>query len=233
MAKKSQGLRAIVVGAAVLFGGVCGHAMAAQPQSEASIGPPLQKVQPQATGLDVVVIRDKRREGWRRVAVLRETWFYCSKVSHDLYAVPPGYVTDFASIPGFAKLLFPPFGSWAEGAVVHDWIYDVGPQGQKAEADRIFKEALTDMHVGNLRKTLMFWAVRVGGGGAYREAERRNPDDWKSHFVDRLGETRPPPFLQPVEAVWKRNFDCKKLENQEDIWALQNEYQEQFPLSQW
>ncbi|OYX72766.1 MAG: hypothetical protein B7Y81_05045 [Caulobacter sp. 32-67-35] len=222
--------------ACVLPGGATAHAQDVNPAPAPrarTIGPPLAPTQPQASGLALVVIRDTRREEWRRVAVLREPWFYCSKVSRDLYAVPSGYVTDFASIPGFAKLLFPPFGTWAEAAVIHDWLYDVGAKGQKAQADRIFKEAMTDMKVGGLRKTVMHWAVSLGGGGAYRAAERRKPQDWAEHFVDRQGRARPAPFPQPVEAVWKRDFDCSRLEDQEEIWALQEDYLTQFPNAAW
>jgi hypothetical protein len=84
-----------------------------------------------------------------------------------------------------------------------------------------------------VRKTVMQWGWRVGGGGAYADAQRRKPEDWRTHFVDRFGGARPPPFDQPTDPVWKRQFDCAKLETQDDIWALQNEYQEQFPATQW
>jgi len=196
-------------------------------------GPPPKAVQPQASGLSVIVIRDQRREKWRRVAVLRETWFYCSPDNGDLYAVPAGYVTDFASIPAAAKLLFPPFGDWAEAAIVHDWIYDVGAVGGRERADQVFKTAMAEMGVGKVRKTLMYWAVRAGGSGAYKDAGRRIDAEWSSHFVDRFGKARPPPFAQPTDPIWKRKFDCKKLEDQEEIWALQNEHLEQFPKTEW
>lgn len=225
------------LGAAVMSAAVLGAPLGAgaQPASRPPepVGPPMREVKPQASGLSIVVIRDKRRESWRRVAVLNEIWFYCSPRSRALYAVPPGYVTDFASIPGFAKLLFPPFGDWAEAAVIHDWLYDIGARDGKEEADRIFGEAMTEMGVRQPRRSIMLLAVKLGGGSAYRAAEQRIPQDWESHFVDRYGASTKPPFPQPSDAVWKRDFDCGKIETQEGVWALQEEYLREHPGADW
>ena len=190
-------------------------------------------LQPQATGLSLVVIRSTRRAG-RREAVLSEPWFYCSRVTDNLYAVPAGYVTDFASVPPFAKLLFPEFGTSAEAAVIHDWLYDVGAHGGEAEADRIFREALDDQEVSQPRKSLMHAAVRVGGGPAYRRAEQRVEEDWKAHFVDRFGRQLPePPFPQPLDPVWRRDFDCARLESAAEVEALLEEYIDEHPRAFW
>jgi hypothetical protein len=197
--------------------------------------------QPQVTGLSLVVIRTGTRDGWRRLAVLQEPWFYCSKVSGDpasrppghgeLYAVPAGYVTDFASIPGWARAWTPPFGAWAEAAVIHDWLHDIGAPGRRREVDAIFREALQDMQVSRFRRTVMHLAVRAGGGDAYREAGKRDPEVWRTHFVDRQGEPLPqPPFEQPAgKTVFKTSFDCSRLERPTDVDALRAEYEALYP----
>lgn len=181
--------------------------------------------QAQPEGLSLVIVRTQRRDGWRRVAVVTEPWFYCSPLNRTLYVVPKGYVTDFASIPGFAKMFFPPFGDWAEAAVIHDWLYDVGEKGKKQEADRIFRVAIDEQSKGRTSSTIMYWAVSVGGGSAYRDAERRDPATWATHFVDRHGEPlEEPPFPQPTTAAWRTNFDCATLESVEVMNQLRDDY---------
>jgi hypothetical protein len=197
----------------------------AQAESEA-----IPLFQPQANGLALVVIRSKMR-GWRRVAMLQEHWFYCSRVSRDLYAVPAGFVTDFASVPGFAKAFVPEFGRWAEAAVVHDWLYAIGADGQRREADRVFREALADQSVDPTRQSLMHLAVRVGGGGAYKRAGERRPEEWTANFVDRLGEPLPKaPLAQPTDPVWRRDFDCDRLEEPGEVEALRDAHDEQHAI---
>jgi Protein of unknown function (DUF1353) len=184
--------------------------------------------QAQPSGLAVVIIRDGRRDDDRRIAVLTEPWLYCSPVNRSLYVVPAGYVTDFASVPRAAKLFYTQFGDWVEASVIHDWLYDVGQEGHKDEADRIFREALKEQGVGGFSRTVMFLAVRAGGGRAYRQAEKRRPEDWAAHFVDRRGEQLPaPPFPQPLDPVWRRDVDCAEIEDATTVKALLREYQEE------
>jgi hypothetical protein len=188
-----------------------------------------QTRQPQRSGLSIVVVRSERRGGLR-VAVLQEPWFYCSPATGKLFAVPAGYETDFASIPPFAKLLFPQFGDWAEAAVIHDWLYDVAEPGKKAEADQTFDEAMKYGGTSAVRRLFMYWAVRLGGGGAYSRAQARNPDEWLSHFVDRTGKAlKAPPFSQPTTTAWKEKFDCRQLEDLTQIELLKGEFAAQYP----
>jgi hypothetical protein len=110
----------------------------------------------------------------RRAAVLDEDYYFCASRTGQVIRIPRGYQTDFASIPGVARLLIDRFGTSLEPAAVHDWLYSVGQgtteaqqEAGRAEADRIFLDALEDNGVGFATRTIMYVAVRLFGGGAY------------------------------------------------------------------
>ena len=84
-----------------------------------------------------------------------------------LIRVPPGFRTDFASVPRIplAFWLFGGIGDYA--AACHDWLYTTGEYPREI-CDAIFREVL--IHVdgaGEFRAGAMHLGVRLGGGGAY------------------------------------------------------------------
>lgn len=101
--------------------------------------------------------------------------------------VPAGFVTDFASIPRMFWDWIPPTGPYAKAAVVHDYLYVVGgkvccykgpyllydPRCKKCktftkeQADRIFRDAMEVLGVGNPKRWLMWQAVRKFGKGNF------------------------------------------------------------------
>jgi len=90
---------------------------------------------------------------------------------------PARFETDFASIPPIARWLISPFGRHSEAAVIHDWLYALGPRGDKKaryRADRIFSIALKGVGIGVFKRTVMFCAVRIGGGSAFGGREELN-----------------------------------------------------------
>jgi hypothetical protein len=124
------------------------------------------------TALAIILIPEENRQN-RRVAALAANFGFVAHLSRKrrvAVAVPEGYVTDFASIPGFAHWLISPFGKHAEAAVVHDWLYTLGkPKDGKArkQADKVFRRALKLVGVGFLRRNIMYYAVRIGGGSGF------------------------------------------------------------------
>lgn len=112
--------------------------------------------------------------------------------SPEVITVPPGFVTDFASIPWGLWNLFPPLGPWARPAIIHDFLYATDGMGWwappggnrrkwitgpirpdftspvylRSEADAIFREAMAvvDPPVPAWRRELMYRGVRLGGG---------------------------------------------------------------------
>ena len=86
--------------------------------------------------------------------------------------VKRGFETDFASIPRPLRIIIPKLGRYNKAAVIHDAIYqDVVPRFRftRAEADIIFLDGMADLGVAKWKRTLMYWAVRIGGFMAWRK----------------------------------------------------------------
>ena len=77
--------------------------------------------------------------------------------SGETVLVPAGFVTDFASIPRFARSLFPTSGKVAKAALLHDYMLLLNDP-RAADA---FAEALKVAGVGKVRRWLMVAAVRL------------------------------------------------------------------------
>lgn len=143
------------------------------------------------TALAIILIPEENRQN-RRIAALAANFGFVAHLSKRkkiAVVVPEGYVTDFASIPGFAQGIISPFGRHSEAAVVHDWLYTLGTPGDEKGrrlADRTFRRALHLVGVGFFRRYIMYAAVRMGGKSGYGletdydfrdlvELKRRNP----------------------------------------------------------
>ena len=82
-------------------------------------------------------------------------------INNELITVPKGFKTDLASVPRLFWQIYPPDGKWTYAALVHDYLYFTQTR-TRAEADRIFLEALKEIGVGWVTRRLMYTAVRVG-----------------------------------------------------------------------
>lgn len=126
---------------------------------------------------DKVVVEYIDGHSWRLVENF--TWFESDLGGADgtMIDVPAGFVTDFASIPRVLWNVLPP-SFYAKPAILHDYLYFVGKAGDlvvtRAQADKVFRDALQETGV-NARKRWMMWlGVRVGGWrawGIYRNAD--------------------------------------------------------------
>lgn len=104
-------------------------------------------------------------------------WSGCEAGSEPLevrcttcYSVPAGFVTDFASIPRLLwSIIGHPAGRYAQAAVLHDWLYATTAVS-RAEADRIFGEAMQVLGVPSWQRWIMWCGVRLAGFVAYRRA---------------------------------------------------------------
>lgn len=76
--------------------------------------------------------------------------------------VRPGFTTDLASIPFFARPIFRTWGKWTRPAVYHDWLYKYHPVS-RSEADRRFLKGLEVEGVNWPARKAMYAAVRAGG----------------------------------------------------------------------
>jgi hypothetical protein len=156
------------------------------------------------TSLHIAVERDVRREGFRRVAVLTDDFFYCYPLTHEVIRVPKGFETDFASIPYAASAIIDPMGDNMEAAVVHDYLYAVGEVGQREKADTIFLDALAQHHVDPIRRKLMYEAVRSGGGYNYGA-----PSEWRFSDPETQKPIKAPP--KPRSAIVAKLNRCEDL----------------------
>lgn len=157
------------------------------------------------TSLHVAVERDVRKEGFRRLAVLTDDYYYCYPLTHEVIRVPRGFETDFASIPYAVAGFIDPMGDNMEAAVIHDYLYAVGEPGQREKADTILLDALAQHHVDPVRRKLMYEAVRFGGAKNYGAAA-----EWR--FVDPESQKpvkAPPKPKTAIVAQLKRCDDLK------------------------
>lgn len=93
-----------------------------------------------------------------------------------------GMLTDFASMPPFVRVIFrSPGGKWDKPAVVHDCLYKTAYVSvddgsirwiERAEADRIFDEAMKVAGVNGLSRRIIYRGVRVGGMFAWNKHRR-------------------------------------------------------------
>ena len=85
--------------------------------------------------------------------------------------VPKGFTTDLASVPRLpgAYLVFN--GKARRSAVLHDYLYS--ERYPRAWADSVFLSAMKN-EVGAIRRRMMYWAVRLGGGAYYQSYETAN-----------------------------------------------------------
>lgn len=92
-----------------------------------------------------------------------EDFIYVSDLFGTI-VVKAGFITDFASIPAFARW-------WIDGdapeilypSVVHDWAYKT-KFISRIEADTLIKEAMIVCDAGTIHANVVFNAVRLGGG---------------------------------------------------------------------
>ena len=83
--------------------------------------------------------------------------------------VPQGFLTDGASIPRPLWLLLPPWGRYGQAAVLHDYLIEGGvisyeshtEKPTRAEADRIFLEAMAVLEVNLVTRYAMYAGVRA------------------------------------------------------------------------
>lgn len=110
----------------------------------------------------LVVKAVKGTKQWQLIRPL----FYLT-ASNRMVTVPACYRTDLASVPRPVWWLIPRDDEFARRpSVVHDYIYTHGTTSfTKAEADRIFYDALLEEGMHKPLAWLMYAAVRIGGRG--------------------------------------------------------------------
>jgi hypothetical protein len=78
----------------------------------------------------------------------------------ELFVVPIGSSTDYASVPKIFQWLIPRSGRYTRAAVLHDYLWSSG-KCSLADADGIFRKAMAELGVPFLRRWTMWAAVRI------------------------------------------------------------------------
>lgn len=134
----------------------------------------------------VLVLLDNKdgpsiREGRSLWAVQSALEYQVGDDPDELIIVPPGFVTDLASVPRAVWSFYPPDGPWAKAAIIHDFLYATKGTGEwhthrgitrvapysRKEADDILKEAMADRKVGKWEQGVIWASVRFGGAGGW------------------------------------------------------------------
>jgi hypothetical protein len=83
----------------------------------------------------------------------------------QVFVVPAGFHTDFATVPRPVVWLIPRFGAYTLAAILHDWLCTEGIRTgavTSREADGIFRRVMRESGVPVLRRWLMWCGVRWG-----------------------------------------------------------------------
>jgi len=95
----------------------------------------------------------------------------------ELFTIPVGFKTDFASVPGAVQWLIPSYGQYTLAAIVHDQFCDnlnayhnnpcygehfQAPTPNARDTDAIFRRIMRELGVPPLRRWLIWTGVRWG-----------------------------------------------------------------------
>lgn len=93
---------------------------------------------------------------------------YESDVAQQVFAVPEGFVTDFASVPRLPLAFLLTGDSAHEAAVIHDYLYQKKTVTREL-ADKVFLEAAQVSGEPGWKSWLMWAGVRLGGWVAWND----------------------------------------------------------------
>lgn len=101
------------------------------------------------------------------------TWMLLEPVVYqgdrELFTVPVGFRTDFASVPRVFVWLLPRYGVFTRAAILHDHLVRTGVVG-RSDADGLFRRAMRELEVSFVRRWTMWAAVRLTSGLAGADA---------------------------------------------------------------
>ncbi len=82
--------------------------------------------------------------------------------ARELFQIPAGQTTDFASVPRIFVWFLPRYGRYTKAAILHDFLWEEKvPKGMsRIDADGLFRQAMRELNVPFLRRWIMWTAVR-------------------------------------------------------------------------
>lgn len=91
-------------------------------------------------------------------------------IENKIIKIPTGFNTDLASVPKIFWPILPPFGKYTNAAIIHDFLYskynltDIN----RKEADRMFLKIMKFYKVNNIKRHLIYLAVRLFGKNRWK-----------------------------------------------------------------
>ena len=90
-------------------------------------------------------------------------------VKEQYVIIPQGFLTDGASVPRVFWTFFPSWGAYGQAATVHDFLCEyliISDNGKirnitRKECDEYFLKLMTELQVGKISRTLMYWGVSM------------------------------------------------------------------------
>lgn len=102
----------------------------------------------------------KEGKKWEVRRTIRYEMYF--KGSGVWVVVPVGYMTDLATVPWPASMLFPKSGKWNHAAVVHDYLCDYGrTRFSQEDIDKTFLAIMKLTGVNSIKRGLAYSAVRA------------------------------------------------------------------------
>lgn len=123
---------------------------------------------------DLHLIRQrKRRPGGKDIAEISED--FKVEWNGETILVPPGFFTDFSSVPRVVPAFIASRVDGIEASVVHDYLYATNKK-PKEYADELFLEMMKlDSSMPGWRRWVMHQAVKRFGGGVYNKDRPLDP----------------------------------------------------------
>jgi hypothetical protein len=107
------------------------------------------------------------------------SWFLCYRFRFQrdrdrpetVIEAPAGFITDLTSAPRALWDILPPWGTYGQAAVIHDWLYWDQGTG-RSEADLVMMEAMIALDVERTVRLAIMDALRAFGQNAWDDNAR-------------------------------------------------------------
>lgn len=113
---------------------------------------------------------------------LLEDFIYWSGILNNAITVPASFITDLASIPRALWQVFPPWGKYGPGAILHDWLY-WSQHVPRETADQIFREAMISLGCDKTTVAEIYGALALFGEFAWASNARLKASGYTRMFV--------------------------------------------------
>lgn len=119
----------------------------------------------------------------RRITLTQDLIYESDLLDKSVLMVPAGFNSDLASVPWGLWNLIPPWGPYADAAVIHDYLYRVQVIKPRKFVDQIFLEAMEVKQCRWVQRWAIYLGVRIGGWLTWRLHEK-NLAQYLPHSTD-------------------------------------------------